>query len=222
MKLKTLIFTPLLVSLLTVGTMVFHPGVAQAEPRFGKAEPSLMNQVGEYEIDVQHASIYFDINHLELSQTHGRFNKFSGLVKENGPDLTKASVEFSCEVASIDTGVPARDNHLRTKDFFDVEQFPTMTFKSTKVVKNGKGYVVTGNLTMKGKTKSVSIPFKHYGPYTLDIGGTKTTSIGVVADPITLKRSDFGIGADFKLPDGRRGASDEVTVRISFEAILKK
>jgi len=80
---------------------------------------------------------------------------------------------------------------------------------------------VTGDLTIKGKTTSVAVPFKHYGPLKLTVGDM-ATRIGIVAEPITLKRSDFGVGSQFKLPDGTEGASDEVTVRISLEAILDK
>lgn len=214
---KLIALTPL--AGLIVGTVIlaFHPGVAIAGPRL--TVPTPFAQGATYTIDAQHAGIYFEIEHLELSKVTGRFNKFSGKIFEHGPDLTKARVEFTAEVASIDTGIGARDDHLRTADFFEVAKYPTLTFKSTEVVKKGKGYVATGDLTIKGRTKRIAIPFQHFGPKKMTIG-EDATRIGVRCDPIVLKRSDFGVGAQFRLPDGTLGASDEVTVRISFEGLL--
>jgi polyisoprenoid-binding protein YceI len=201
--------------------IAIHPGVAYAEPRLAGEKPAPFVQNATYDIDVMHGDVSFEIMHLGLSTVRGRFNKFSGKVVEDPTDLTKSSVEFTAEVESIDTAVAARDTHLKSADFFEVAKYPTIAFKSTKVDKKGDGYVVTGDLTMKGKTKQISIPFRHYGPLKLDVGDM-STRIGVIAEPIVLKRSDFGIGGDFKLPGGVEGASDNVTVRISFEGILKK
>lgn len=199
----------------------FHPGIAIAEPRMASGKPAPFKQDAVYDIDVQHGDISFEIKHLGLSNTRGRFNKFSGTVTEHPTDLTKSSVLFTAEVDSIETAVPARDTHLKTADFFDAAKYPTIKFKSTKIEKRGDGYIATGDLTIKDKTKSISIPFKHYGPLKLDLGDM-STRIGVIAKPIVLKRSGFGVGGDFKLPNGVEGASDDVTVRISFEGILKK
>jgi polyisoprenoid-binding protein YceI len=201
--------------------VVLHPGVAYAEPRMAWAAPTPFAQQASYTIDAMHCNVSFEITHLGLSKVHGRFNKFSGKLVEDAKDLTKSSVEFTAQVDSIDTAVAARDTHLKTADFFDAAKYPTISFKSTKVTKTKDGYVVTGDLKMKDKTKSVSIPFKHYGPLKMTVGDM-STRVGIVADAITIKRSDFGIGAQFKLPDGTEGASDDVTVRISFEAILDK
>lgn len=213
--------TPIAVATVVTGYIAFHPGVAYAETPLARTTPTRFAQQASYSIDAMHAMINFEIKHLELSSVSGRFNKFSGKIKEDGTDLTKASVEFTAEIASIDTAVAARDNHLRTADFFDAAKYPTLTFKSTKVVKTDAGYTVTGDLTIKDKTKSISIPFKHYGPYTMK-GGDNATRIGIVADPITIMRSDFGVGSTAKMPDGRMGASDAVTIRLSFEATLDK
>lgn len=203
------------------GTTYLHPGIEIVEPRFADRESTSLSAPATYDIDVAHAQINFEIKHLGLSVTAGRFNKFKGVVHEDVSDLTKSTVEFSAEIDSIDTAVPARDAHLKTADFFDAKKWPTLSFKSTKVEKRGDGYVVTGDLTMKDKTKSVSIPFKHYGPLKMTVGDM-STRVGVIAEPIVIKRSDFGVGGQFKLPDGTEGASDDVTIRISFEAILRK
>ena len=203
----------------SAGYLVLHPGVAFAEPRFRAETP--FAQGASFTIDPNHSGVYFEIEHLELSKVTGRLNKFTGKITEHGADLTKAKVEFSAEAASIDTAIPARDDHLRKAEFFDVEKHPKITFKSTRVEKKGRGYVVTGDLTIKGKSKSVAIPFRHLGPKTLNFGET-TTHIGIVADPIVIKRTDFGVGDMTRLPDGTLGASDEVVIRISFEAIRDK
>jgi polyisoprenoid-binding protein YceI len=220
LNLKTLTVVPIACATVFAAYVAFHPGVAYAEPRFD-VPTALAAQNATYSIDALHTGIYFEIDHLELSKVTGRFNKFSGKIREDGKDLTKSSVQFSAEIASIDTGVAERDAHLRTAEYFDAAKFPTLEFKSAKIEKSKNGYVATGDLTIRGKTKRVSIPFRHFGPATLTVGDM-STRIGVVCDPIVIRRSDFGVGGDFKLPDGRLGASDEVTVRIALEGILDK
>lgn len=204
------------------GYLALHPGVAYAEPRMASEKLTPLTQEGSYTIDSMHTTLYFEINHLGLSTVRGRFNTFSGKVHEDAKDLTKSSVELTADVSSIDTAVPERDKDLRSEGFFDVEKYPTLTFKSTKIVKTRTGYVLTGDLTIKGRTKSISLPFKHYGPLTLKGMGDQGTRIGVIADPITIKRSDFGVGSTAPLPDGTIGASDDVRLLISMEATLDK
>lgn len=210
---------PVMGLIVGAAVLILHPGVAIAKPRLNF--PTAFSQAATYSIDPQHAGVYFEIEHLELSRVTGRFNKFNGKIFEHGSDLTKARVEFSADVASIDTGIGPRDDHLRTADFFEVARYPTLTFKSAQVVKKGKGYVATGDLTIKGKTKRIAIPFQHFGPKKMTVG-EDATRVGIRCEPVFLKRSDFGVGAQFKLPDGTLGASDEVTVRISFEGVLDK
>jgi polyisoprenoid-binding protein YceI len=204
-----------------VGYVAFHPGVSFAEPRIAAGKPTRLADQANYTIDPQHTSIYFEITHMGISHVHGRFNKFSGKIHEDSSDLTKSSVEFTAQIDSVDTAVAARDTHLKSGDFFDAAKYPEMSFKSTKIEKSRDGYTVTGDLTIKDKTRPISIPFKHYGPIKLTVGDM-STRVGVVAEPITLKRSDFGVGGPFKLPDGTAGVSDELTVRISLEGTLDK
>jgi polyisoprenoid-binding protein YceI len=220
MKLKTTLM-PIAIAAGLGAYVSLHPGIAYTEPRTASGKPTPFAQPASYTIDPTHTSVYFEITHLGLSKTHGRISKLSGKIREDEKDLAKSSVEFTAQVDSIDTALPARDEHLKNSEYFDVAKYPELTFKSTKVARARDGYVVTGDLTIKGTTKSVSIPFKHYGPLTLTVGD-RSTRVGITAEPITIKRSDFGVGTNQKLPDGTPGASDEVTVRISLEATLDK
>lgn len=201
--------------------VAFHPGVAYAEPKIAaENRPTEIAQDASYSIDPMHTSIYFEIPHMGLANVHGRINKFEGKIVENASDLTKSSVQFTAQTDSIDTGVAPRDTHLKSADFFEVEKFPQITFKSTKVSKSRNGYVAEGDLTIKGVTKKVSIPFKHYGP--LKGTGDQPDKIGVIADPIKINRRDFGITYGNNLPNGTPAIGNDVTIRISLEAAKDK
>jgi polyisoprenoid-binding protein YceI len=217
-----MIVTPITLAAGLAAYVGLHPGVGYAEPRIAAGEATPFAQPANYSIDVMHGSISFEITHLGISKVHGRFNKFSGKIREDAKEIGTSSVEFTAQVDSLDTALAMRDEHLKGAEFFDVAKYPEMTFKSTKVARAGDGYIVTGDLTIKGQTKPVSIPFKHYGPLSLKGVGDDSTRVGIIAEPITIKRSDFGVGKDIRLPDGTEGASDEVTVRISLEATLDK
>ena len=213
-----LALVPLALALTGAGVVAFHPGVAHASPRLASSPATRIAEGGTYSVDPVHAGVSFEIVHMGLARVHGRITKFSGKIVEDPADLGKSSVEFSGEVASLDTAVPPRDKHLQAADYFDAAAHPTLTFKSTKVAKAKEGYVVTGDLTIKGKTKSVEIPFQHYGP----VEGNGGTRVGIVAETFTIKRSDFGIGGTEKLPNGTMPLSDEVTMRVSLEATKEK
>lgn len=219
MKLKLAIITFIAALSACGGYVAFHPGVKIVEPRMAYAAETPLG-TAHYTIDPNHASIYFIVTHLGLSQINGRFDKFEGKIVEDAQNPENSSVTFSADASSIDTGVEARDTHLRTADFFDVAQFPTLSFESTGLETGRDSYVLHGNLTMHGVTRPVDIEFHHKGPYTMQMGKQPQTRIGIVAEPLTIKRSDFGIGKTDPMPDGTIGVSDEVTVRISFEATL--
>lgn len=219
MKIRFALITVAVAVIAFAGYVAFHPGVRYMEPRIAHAAEAPL-QSAAYTIDPNHATIYFEIGHLDLARINGRFNTFSGRIVEDAENVGNSSVEFTAQVASIDTGVEARDNHLRTADFFDVATYPELTFKSTGVEQVGERYIVYGDLTMHGVTQNIAIPFRHYGPVALPgkDGQPGVPKIGIVAEPVTLMRSDFGIGSTTPMPDGRMGLSDEVIVRISFEA----
>jgi polyisoprenoid-binding protein YceI len=165
-----------------------------------------------YAVDGMHASVYFKIKHLDLSWVFGRFNQFTGSCVIDPSDPTKCSFEMNIKAESIDTANAARDKHLRSPDFFNVAQYPAITFKSTSVRAIQGGYEVTGDLTMHGVTK----------PVTFSLMGGKTAEFpkGMVrtgfSTDLMIKRSDFGIGEKIGPALG-----EDVHAAISFEAVKK-
>jgi polyisoprenoid-binding protein YceI len=170
---------------------------------------------GDYSIDKNHSVIGFTIRHNELTLVGGRFKDFTGTIHFDDKDVTKSSVEFQAKVESIDTGVAARDNHLRTADFFEVAKYPEMTFTSKKVERKGKGYVLTGDLSLKGVTKQVMLPFTITGAIK---DGRGNTRIGIAAQT-TIDRRDYGITWGHALPGGGFDVAHDVTIDLHLEAI---
>lgn len=175
-------------------------------------------QMGEYSFDKAHSSINFRIKHMGLVDVPGNFRDFQGTVNLDGKKLRDSSVEFSAQMKSVDTGVNARDNHLRSKDFFEVETFPEMTFKSKKVKKKGKRYMVTGDFTMKGVTKELTIPMQMYGPVKDERG---TIRMGVTGQTV-INRRQFNVNYGSNLPNGTAMLSDNVVVDLQIESVKKK
>ena len=171
----------------------------------------LARAADDYDMDPMHSSVYFKISHLGLSWVYGRFNTFSGSFTIDPDDAGKSSFTLSIKPESVDTNNKKRDGHLRTPDFFDVKQFPTLEFKSTAVKAIDGGYDVTGDLTMHGATKQITFSLKGGGKAEFPKGFSRT---GYSTD-LTLKRSEFGM--DKMLP----ALGDEVKVAISFEGVKK-
>jgi polyisoprenoid-binding protein YceI len=171
---------------------------------------------GDYKIDPAHSIIGFAIRHLEINWVEGRFKDFTGTIHYDEKDVTKSSVEFTAKVESIDTGVAARDKHLRTADFFEVEKFPEMSFKSTSVERKGKNnYVLHGDLTLKGVTKPVALPFTITGAIK-DSGGN--TRFGINAQT-KINRRDYGFTWGKAMENGGFDIGNEVTIELQLEAL---
>lgn len=170
---------------------------------------------GTYSFDKAHSFIGFKVKHMGLIEVPGFFRDFTGTVNYDNADPTKSTVEFSAKATSVDTGVAGRDRHLRTADFFDVEKFPDLTFKSTKVEKKGKGWIVSGDLTMRGVTKPVSIPLEITG--FLPGGERSGAKIGIAGET-TINRRDFGVNYGNNLPNGLPAIADNVKVVLQIEA----
>jgi polyisoprenoid-binding protein YceI len=170
---------------------------------------------GEYKIDPAHSIIGFAIRHLEINWVEGRFKDFTGTINYDDKDVTKSAVEFTAKIESIDTGVEPRNKHLKTGDFFDAAKYPELTFKSTKVERKGKGYVLYGDFTLKGVTKQVALPFTITGAVKDPWGNTR---FGVQAQT-KINRRDYGITYGNALPAGGMDVGDEVTINLQLEAM---
>jgi polyisoprenoid-binding protein YceI len=158
-----------------------------------------------WSLDKNHGKIGFVITHLMVSEIEGSFKNFDAKITAPKEDFTDAVVDMTAEATSINTDNDNRDKHLRTADFFDVATFPLVTFKSSSFKKTGpKTYKVTGNLTMHGVTKPVSLDV------TCNIGADPMSKKPLAGFKIsgTVKRSDFGIGTKF--PSAMLG--EEVTI----------
>ncbi len=162
-----------------------------------------------YLVDPIHSSISFMISHQKISNIHGRFNNFSGKITIHSEDPTKSSFALSIPVESIDTNNAKRDEHLRAPDYFNVKQFPTMSFQSTKVKPVDGGFEVTGDLTLHGVTKPITFTLK---------GGDKVVEFpkGVkrigLTSTFSIVRSDFGVNAELG------GLGDEIPISVGIEA----
>ncbi len=171
---------------------------------------------GEYRIDPAHSTIGFAIRHYEINWVSGRFKDFNGTIRYDEQDVTKSSVEFTAKVESIDTGVAARDNHLRNADFFEVAKYPELSFKSTRVERKGKdGYVLHGDFTMKGVTKQIAIPFTVAGAIKDPRGNTR---FGISAQT-KIDRRDYGITWGKALEGGGLDLGNEVSIDLQLEAV---
>lgn len=200
-------------------SIVYSVNVIQAENNsFTENVSSDHKQTGEsgvYSFDKAHSFIGFKVRHMGLIEVPGFFRDFTGEVNFDSKDVTKSSVSFKAMMTSVDTGVAGRDNHLRTAEFFEVEKYPEMTFKSTKVQKKGKGWLVSGELTMKGVTKPVTIPFEIAG--WLPASERSGMKMGIAGET-TINRRDFGVNYGNNLPSGIAAISDEVKVVLQIEA----
>jgi polyisoprenoid-binding protein YceI len=165
---------------------------------------------GTYQIDPNHSTAQFVVRHLGISNVQGDFTKVSGTVVLDDQDISKSSVNASIDVSSVDTRVQARDNDLKSANFFDVAKYPTMTFTSTKIWSTGNGTAkMTGNLTIHGVTKEVT--FDVSGP-TAAINAMGGMRRGVEATT-KISRKDFGVTADAGL------IGDEISITIDAEMV---
>jgi polyisoprenoid-binding protein YceI len=162
--------------------------------------------------DPNHSKLGFVVTHLSVADVTGYFTSFDVTVSSSQADFSDAVIELSADINTINTGIEARDNHLKTADFFDAAAYPTMTFKSTSIEKSGdKHYKLKGNLTMHGVTKEITVDLIHRGTISNEM--TQNKEVAGLQILGTLKRSDFGIGAKF--PDF--AISDEVRIKADGE-----
>jgi len=161
-----------------------------------------------YKVDPNHSSIMFRIKHLNTGYIWGGFEKFEGAIVMDEANPSAMSFNFTAQVDSIDTNQPKRDTHLKSPDFFSAKEFPTITFKSTSVKSAGdKKYEVTGDLTLHGQTKPITVTIENTGVSDSQQGHKTGWSAN-----FTVKRSDFGMSAMQGM------VADEVQIYVDCEA----
>jgi polyisoprenoid-binding protein YceI len=173
--------------------------------------------VRTFSIDKSHSEAAFLVRHL-ISKVRGRFTDFEGSIVADEQHPERSSVTVTIQAASVDTSQPDRDTHLRSADFFAADQFPTLTFQSTRVEKGqGDAYQVTGDLTIRGVTRPVVVPVAYLGVAKDPWGNERA---GFEAE-FKLNRKDFGLIWNAALETGGFLVGDEVTVSLSVEAVAK-
>jgi polyisoprenoid-binding protein YceI len=164
--------------------------------------------------DRAHTSVGFSVRHM-VSPVRGSFGDFAMTIVKDDANPSASSVDFKIQATSVDTGNEMRDKHLRSEDFFAVEKFPEITFKSSKVEKvSDSEYKVTGEFTMRGVTKVVTLPVTFLG----EMKGMDGKPVAGFSVTTTINRKDFGVSWNKTLDAGGLLLSDEVTVEISVEA----
>jgi polyisoprenoid-binding protein YceI len=173
------------------------------------AAPFAMAQTSTWKSDPAHSEIDFSIKHLGISNVHGRFGHVDATITYDEKDITKSSVTVNIDVTGLDTGESARNNHLKSPDFFDVAKYTTATFTSTSVTKGGSGLQIAGNLTVHGVTKPVVLDVE--GPSAPIPGMDKKPHVGFSATT-TIHRSDFGLGGG--IPVAVVGDDAKITIEL--------
>lgn len=208
-----------------VAVAIWSSGITAAnetfEDRFFSNDAAVLNgESGNYNFDKAHSFVSFKVKHNGLIYVPGFFRDFVGIVNYDANDITKSSVVFNAKTASIDTGHTGRDTHLKSADFFDVEKFPEITFKSTKVEKKGNDMSVTGDFTMKGVTKSITIPFTL--PGFLPANQRNGPRMGIMGQTV-LNRRDYGITWGGNIPGTSTPVvADNVDIVLQIESVQPK
>ncbi len=171
--------------------------------------------VSSWNIDPAHSESGFSVRHLVISTVKGSFGKTTGVVKLDDKDITKSSVEATIDASTINTRIPDRDTHLKSPDFFDVAKYPTITFKSTKVEKSGDGLTVTGDLTMHGVTKSVTLAVAGPTPEIKDPMGNVRRGLQARGK---VNRKDYGLTWS-KMVEAGPVVGDQVQIQLDLELV---
>ncbi|WP_415063354.1 YceI family protein [Bdellovibrio sp.] len=171
-----------------------------------------------WQIDPAHSSANFSVKHMMIAKVHGGFEKVSGTLQYDPSDITKASIEASIDATSINTREAQRDGHLKSADFFDVEKYPTLNFKSKKVEKDGEDLKVTGDLTIHGVTKEVVLAVE--GPTAEMKDPYGNIKIGISATT-KIKRKDFGLTWNAALEAGGVLVGDDVAISLDIQFAKK-
>ncbi|WP_432074737.1 YceI family protein [Streptomyces wuyuanensis] len=178
--------------------------------------PALAALTGTYAIDPAHSSIGFTVRHAMVTNVRGTFGEHEGTLQLDGSDPSRSAATIDVKIASIDTGIADRDGHLRSGDFFDVETFPVMSFRSTGAEQlGGEKYRISGDLTIKDVTRPLSIDLEFNGTAT-DVYGNERVGFEGSAE---ILRSDWGLTWNAALETGGVMVSDKVKLNFDISAI---
>jgi polyisoprenoid-binding protein YceI len=190
---------------LLLGATVWLPLVVHAEP-------------ARWNVDPEHSTIEFRVTHMVVSKTTGRFMDYVGFIDMDAEASTVKAIEATIKTGSVNTNHEKRDAHLRNADFFDVEHYPTMTFKMKSYKKTAEGYTAAGDLTLRGVTKEITL-VGHYNGATKDPSGNARAGFNAEGK---LNRKDFGMVWNKTLDSGGLVVGDEVQIRLDIECIKEK
>lgn len=182
---------------------------------------SALTQTGlqTYAIDATHSRVGFIVRHLGFSKVRGSFEQVEGIVRFDGSDLLTLQTEATIQAASITTNEPKRDAHLRSADFFETDTFPTLTFRSLAVQEvDGKGFTLTGELTMHGVTKTVELEGEYLGQARDPWGGTRVS----FEARTKVNRKDYGLNWNVALEAGGLLVSESVEIILEIQAVLQQ
>ena len=185
-------------------TTEFDPGTAV-----------LQDISGDYTIDPAHTRLGFSARHAMVATVRGQFTDFAGTAHVDTANPAGSKVELSIVANSISTGQQQRDDHLRSGDFFESEQYPDITFTSTDVTRDGDDWTITGDLTIKGVTRSISVPFEYTGSAQDPFGNTRIGFEGAA----TLNRKDWGLTWNAALETGGVLVSEKNKLQFDVSAI---
>jgi polyisoprenoid-binding protein YceI len=171
----------------------------------------------DWKIDPAHSSAQFSVRHMAISTVRGAFSKVTGAIVLDDKDITKSTVDVTIDVTTVDTREPGRDKDLRSDHFFDVDHFPTMTFKSKKVEQVAPGKLkVTGDLTIRGTTKEVALDVEGPTAPVKDPWGNQRAAVNATAK---INRQDFGVKWNATMDNGGLVVGDDVNITIDVEMI---
>ncbi|MFD7893836.1 YceI family protein [Streptomyces sp. NPDC059743] len=183
-----------------------------------EADPALAALTGEYTIDPAHSTISFTVRHAMVTNVRGSFTEHEGTLNLDGSNPAASTATIDVSIASVDTGMPDRDGHLRSADFFDAETFPKMSFRSTSAEQiDAETYRVTGDLTIKDVTRPVTIDLEFHGSAT-DVYGNERVGFEGSA---SILRSEWGLTWNAALETGGVMVSDKVKLNFDISAIKK-
>lgn len=166
-----------------------------------------------WKVDASHTNVGFSVRHMMVSKVRGRFTGVEGTLNGDPADLTGATIDFTIDASSIHSNNEDRDNHLRSADFFDVEKYPNITFKSTNIVKNGDNYNITGDMTIKDVTKQVTFEAEYLGsgknPWGVDVAAFEANT--------QISREEFGLTWNQALEAGGVLVGDKIDIEMELQ-----